>query len=823
MAKDTSALNDLKKFIVKNESGQDYNIYNFGESGGSGIRTSTPGSGYYNKDAEILTSLTVKQVLTKQRRTVDTEGNATNPLGTGQLFAVGKYQIIPGTLYSIAKKLDIFEKVFDQSTQELLGDYLVLDKRPDTTGIYVKGGNNGTQADLEAAVQGMGKEFASLPVITLKPKYGSTVVGDVVTGTGNKGYYGGDGNNPDTVKISVKDMVRILIKARIAYSGKNPSYVPSYATDLVTTQSSQTKITGTVKDEKGQPVEGVTVKVNPPKPTKLSEPTLNTTTGKYEVKDENGNIIADSIDKETARKQASTKVNQQETQQAVNNPAPLPPKTPTYIVYRKKEDGTTAPDGAIIKFEESGPQKTAVLTPTDPNVSNTPIKGNPSFTATFDILANGVLDLYKNLLYNYYGAVVLEPGVVFTKKDETTTPTPQPSTPKPNESPTTAVTITTDKDGNWEMEAPSTFDPKSSTITFSKEGHEIREITNIQQTGGDIIGEEGKKYDLPRITVSTTPDVTGAATNKLNQEILTEETALIKQQGNSELSAQERLANSANSKKEELKKTAVPFIIKLLAPFGAVALQAIVSKIPLDKIKDQISCPSQAKILELTNKRNKLVRQVNNAYKTVNTLSKTLSITSNIITAIQAGITAIEILPYPASGIPPFTFPVGLPPLTSGIIEITGSGKDKLKESLKKANVVISIVTLALASFGAILGIILRLLNNLDALIQQCAQEQEIPFTAINDELNTFVNQSTGINNSTVVQATQEDNTYRGFTLEIKLDETNSNKYPRRFAQALNKQKIPVLKTDSSFASDAQVLIDQLKFIIDSNPQLTAE
>jgi hypothetical protein len=55
------------------------------------------------------------------------------------------------------------------------------------------------------------------------------------------------------------------------------------------------------------------------------------------------------------------------------------------------------------------------------------------------------------------------------------------------------------------------------------------------------------------------------------------------------------------------------------------------------------------------------------------------------------------------------------------------------------------------------------------------------------------------------------------------LDEVNQSKYPRRYAQALSKQGVPVLKTDSSFASNPQVLIDQLKFIIDSNPNLTAE
>jgi formyltetrahydrofolate synthetase len=119
-----------------------------------------------------------------------------------------------------------------------------------------------------------------------------------------------------------------------------------------------------------------------------------------------------------------------------------------------------------------------------------------------------------------------------------------------------------------------------------------------------------------------------------------------------------------------------------------------------------------------------------------------------------------------------------------------------------------------------LLGSILNLLNMLDILIQQCSQDQNIPFTTINNELNLLVNQSTGISNSVVIAT---DNTYKGFALEIKLDETNTTQYKKRYAQALNRQGVPVLKTESSFASDPQVLIDQLKFIIDSNPNLTAE
>ncbi len=116
---------------------------------------------------------------------------------------------------------------------------------------------------------------------------------------------------------------------------------------------------------------------------------------------------------------------------------------------------------------------------------------------------------------------------------------------RPGASDTSTETVT-DKDGNWEITTPTTFDPQTSTVTISKEGHEIREVTNIQQTGGDITGGTGKQFDSINITIPPTPDPTATATNKVNQEVLTEETNLIKQQGNSELSAQEKLANSAN-------------------------------------------------------------------------------------------------------------------------------------------------------------------------------------------------------------------------------------------------------------------------------------
>ena len=266
----TAGLKNIKDFIAKDESGGDYEIYNFGKSGGSGIRSSTPSSKYYKADAIKLTTKTIREILVLQR-------SSDNPLGKGDLFAVGKYQLIPGTLYSIASKLNYLDKRYDVTTQEELGDYLVLNKRKDT-GNYVNGNNSGDQKDLERAIQALGLEFASFPIITKDGKNW----GNVVTGTGNKAYYGGQGPNPANSKYSVKDVVLQLIKARIQYSGKDPSFMPTYYDGSKSSSTDKVTISGKAIDSQGKPISGATIKITPT-PVKLSEPVLNETTGKYVV------------------------------------------------------------------------------------------------------------------------------------------------------------------------------------------------------------------------------------------------------------------------------------------------------------------------------------------------------------------------------------------------------------------------------------------------------------------------------------------------------------------------------------------------------------
>jgi hypothetical protein len=209
-------LDPIKNLIASGESfGGDYDVYNYGTSGTGGIRTSNPAGGakaFYSDKAIKLTDKTVSQIIALQN-------------GPENLFAVGKYQTIPGTLKSAATALGLLNSLFDQATQEKIGDRLMLTSRP-RLGSYLKGTNEGTIVELENAVQDLGQEFASFPIITK----GGTKYGDVVAGTGNKAYYGGSGPNPDSVKKTVGDVVKMLIKSRIQFSSKQPSFIPTYYT-----------------------------------------------------------------------------------------------------------------------------------------------------------------------------------------------------------------------------------------------------------------------------------------------------------------------------------------------------------------------------------------------------------------------------------------------------------------------------------------------------------------------------------------------------------------------------------------------------------------
>ena len=114
-----------------------YNSVNRGTAG------DTPG-GASSVMGRDLTEMTVDEVVAAQQ--------------AGELFAVGKYQIIPKTMPGFLDKMGISgDEIFNQSLQEKFPQYVLDHKRP-AVGAYLSGKSN----DRTAAIQALSREFAAV-------------------------------------------------------------------------------------------------------------------------------------------------------------------------------------------------------------------------------------------------------------------------------------------------------------------------------------------------------------------------------------------------------------------------------------------------------------------------------------------------------------------------------------------------------------------------------------------------------------------------------------------------------------------------------------
>jgi len=398
------------------------------------------------------------------------------------------------------------------------------------------------------------------------------------------------------------------------------------------------------------------------------------------------------------------------------------------------------------------------------------------------------------------------------------------------------------------------------------------------QSNPDVKGNN-YVYEIPRKSMSEVTDETALNIAKANQKVLEQDNQTKNEILESELPPEVRLTNFINSQKATIKKRLIPFAIGLITPYAPTIIPIVVSQLgisgdssidsikanaqakrdeaqakidaardqaenakdqienardqvedtkeaakdreklkeitkkiqatsigalllsqlPIEQLRDQINCPSSALITSTIQKRDSLATQINGIYSQIQKLTSLQTTAGQIITTVTIGVNLI-------AAQPPQTVP--------GAFIIN---HEKLANALKVSKTVINTLTLTLASFGVFLGTILKLLEALDVILQICASDQNMNPVQINDEINALANPT--------IVATQNDNTntYKGFTLGVKIDETNESRYIRRYAVAQNKQGVDVLRTESSFASDPAVLITQLKFIIDSNSSITAE
>ena len=260
---------------------------------------------------------------------------------------------------------------------------------------------------------------------------------------------------------------------------------------------------------------------------------------------------------------------------------------------------------------------------------------------------------------------------------------------------------------------------------------------------------------------------------------------------------QEKLSNL----ELELKKQAIPFCLTLIASFGITKVNELIAEGKENLINDIKSCPNQENITQIINKKNKIVKQLNNTLNAIEKANNILSISSSVIDVLNVSLLLVKNTPIPTStGIP------GVPGIPINVINKIQEIIDKTEKTL----VVLKGVDIGLIAILSVLrqtlATIIKYLNLLDNLIQDCYPEAEQE--QLSNELTALTLQQSPT--SPVITDVN------GFSMGVET-ENSPNTLKRRRAIARNKQGVVMLKGEYSFSSIDQILIDELVFYIQQN------
>lgn len=234
-----------------------------------------------------------------------------------------------------------------------------------------------------------------------------------------------------------------------------------------------------------------------------------------------------------------------------------------------------------------------------------------------------------------------------------------------------------------------------------------------------------------------------------------------------------------------------------------------------EKIREMLNkfinqCPPKPELEKLIKIKDTLSTHVTGFENRINKF-KTVTTTLNIvITVATILLEIIKSIPLPTAIIPPQVGGVGIP------ISTLTRFSDKIVKADKiigRATGEVGIISGVIEGVAGAASNIKRRLDSLDQAIQACS----IIENSLDPEkdLAELLNQ---IQPPKSTQESDEGELYKGFKLTIQTDPNSPRIAPRRYAIARDRVGVVALYGPTSFSSSTQVLIDELKFIIDNRP-----
>ena len=254
-------------------------------------------------------------------------------------------------------------------------------------------------------------------------------------------------------------------------------------------------------------------------------------------------------------------------------------------------------------------------------------------------------------------------------------------------------------------------------------------------------------------------------------------------------------------------KLILPKVLSLAEKYAAEQFEKARQETPPDQIAELKAqyCPTPDELQKLIDIRNNIVGQLNNLGNKL----KPITISVGGLQDITAGLTGLASLiettkvsiSTAATILPPGTVPGAVPAILSNL-EIVD---DKVIPLLEKNSWSLNNTFIPTAVVSSIITKIIVSLSPLDSLILLC--KPDVSLDPISGDIQSIVLRETQAESI-------DEGSYKGFIFQIE-EVPYSPTVTRRRAIALNQSNIPLLKTELSFTTNNQTLINELKLIID--------
>jgi hypothetical protein len=286
------------------------------------------------------------------------------------------------------------------------------------------------------------------------------------------------------------------------------------------------------------------------------------------------------------------------------------------------------------------------------------------------------------------------------------------------------------------------------------------------------------------------------------------------------MTGQDKIPLLLAEKGQELLNQLIPKIIDIATQTGIQNIGELKEKLP-----DFCLPPDELK--KILTIRNALVDKLNSASQTINQLKKivdplntVVTVTSTVVNTINTVSTitkaSIPLIPTPPPGSPD--------PGKALLVSLDSLNKVLAKTTPKitKAQNTISSIATTVTFVNTILLKIIGLLNSIDKYLKGCNAISTTSDTSDTSNTLTPLDSSlTQLEQEQAAALAQSEipsslTNYQGFILEV-ITEVYSPTVNRVKAVAKNAQGIILLQTPLSFTTTPQVLIEEIKLIIDSN------